>query len=200
MTLFEETEELGGIARRAARAMPNAPGMLDAISLVRREVRGAGVDVRLGTRASAETVLATVPDVVVAATGSVPRQGARQTARPGATVAGADLPHVVSSRDVLALTTVPRRRSWSTRSVAEGAIGVAELLVEGAGAPGRQPVASVGLPVDATGRASTALGRLRATAGSRRCRCRWSSRSPRPPSTSRTSSGTPCPRTMRAWW
>ncbi|WP_326750898.1 FAD-dependent oxidoreductase [Streptomyces hirsutus] len=163
VTLFEETEELGGIARRAARAMPNAPGMLDAIAWSEREVRGAGVDVRLGTRASAETVLATVPDVVVAATGSVPRQGARQTARPGATVAGADLPHVVSSRDVLALTTVPETAVVVDEIGEYEALGVAELLVEaGAHVTFVTPFASVGLPVDATGRASTALGRLRA--------------------------------------
>lgn len=164
VTLFEETGELGGLARRAARAMPNAPGMLDAIAWTEREVREAGVDVRLGTRADAEAVLATAPDVVVAATGSVPRPGARQTARPGAAVPGADLPHVVSSRDVLTLTTVPGTAVVVDEIGEYEALGVAELLVEaGAHVTFVTPFASVGLPMEATGRPATALGRLRAS-------------------------------------
>ncbi|MGW1545855.1 oxidoreductase [Streptomyces sp. NPDC002346] len=163
VTLFEESDELGGMARRAARAMPNAPGMLEAVAWSEREVRGAGIDIRLGTRATAEAVLATSPDLVIAATGSVPKPGARQTARPGAVVAGADLPHVMSSRDVLELTTAPAAAVVVDEIGEYEALGVAELLVEaGVHVTFVTPFASVGLPAEATGRPSTALGRLRA--------------------------------------
>ncbi|GGJ41019.1 oxidoreductase [Streptomyces brasiliensis] len=163
VTLFEETDELGGVARRAARVMPNAAGMLDAIAWSEREVRGAGVDVRLGVGATVDAVLATSPDLVIAATGSVPKPGARQTARPGAAVAGAHLPHVMHSREVLGLTTVPAAAVVVDEIGEYEALGVSEMLVErGAQVTFVTPFASVGLRADATGRPSTALGRLRA--------------------------------------
>lgn len=164
VTLFEESSELGGVARRAASAMPNARGMLDVTEWSEGEVRGAGVDVRLGVRVAAEEVLATAPDLIIAATGSVPRSGVRQMARPGETVRGASLTHVVSSREVLDLAACPATAVVVDELGDYEALGVTELLVEGGThVTFVTPFASVGLLIDATGRPASALGRLRAS-------------------------------------
>ncbi|MGJ3558247.1 hypothetical protein ACR6C2_01915 [Streptomyces sp. INA 01156] len=107
----------------------------------------------------------------------------------------------MSSRDVLALTTVPAAAVVVDEIGEYEALGVAELLVEaGAHVTFVTPFAAVGLPAEATGRPSTALGRLRAHGRFTALPLSMAVAVTRPPSTSRTSSGTRCPRTRRAWW
>ena len=72
ITLFERRGELGGQVLTAARA----PGRAEFIGIARwlaAQVYALKVDVRLGVSATRDDVLALRPDVVIIATGSVPR-------------------------------------------------------------------------------------------------------------------------------
>lgn len=71
VTLFEGAPQLGGLVNIAARA-PLRIDIGEPVRFFTHELDRLGVDVRLGTRATAETVLAVNPDAVVVATGSVP--------------------------------------------------------------------------------------------------------------------------------
>ncbi|WP_344422792.1 FAD-dependent oxidoreductase [Pseudonocardia ailaonensis] len=87
VTLLEAGDVLGGQVLTAASAMPYRDEFADSTRHLEREIRRLGVEVRLGTPADADTVVALEPDVVVVATGS----------RPGLPdVPGADLPHVTT--------------------------------------------------------------------------------------------------------
>jgi len=66
VTLFERETELGGALRYAAEMHSPSRDMLE---WLRRQVAQAGVELRLGTAATAATVGATRPDRVVVATG-----------------------------------------------------------------------------------------------------------------------------------
>lgn len=163
VTLFEGTGRLGGVARRAAEIVPNAPGTAEVTAWSERELARLGVDVRLATPADREQVLATRPDLVIAATGSTPKHGARQTARPGMVVPGGDRPHVVSPESVLDLDleTFPAAAVVVDEVGDYPAIAVTELLVaRGGQVTFVTPFPAFGHPIEATGRPSTALGRL----------------------------------------
>jgi 2,4-dienoyl-CoA reductase-like NADH-dependent reductase (Old Yellow Enzyme family)/thioredoxin reductase len=101
--LFEATRELGG----QLRALWRAPGRQSYAEVVRwlgGEVTRAGVEVRLDTEATVETILGAWnegPQAVVVATGARPR-------RLDAPVANGA--HVVSAEDVLLGRTTPGRR------------------------------------------------------------------------------------------
>ncbi|HID11891.1 MAG TPA: FAD-dependent oxidoreductase [Candidatus Latescibacteria bacterium] len=69
VVLLEREGVLGGMLRIAARP-PGKGYMLKFLRYLEREVREAGVDVRLSTEATAEDVLALSPDAVVVATGA----------------------------------------------------------------------------------------------------------------------------------
>ncbi len=72
VTLFERAGELGGQVRTAALA-PNRAEYGRAITWLVRQVTKLGVDVRLSSDATAESVLAEAPDAVIVATGARPR-------------------------------------------------------------------------------------------------------------------------------
>lgn len=60
-----------------------------------------GVEKRLGSTVTVDTVRAEAPDVVIVATGSLPRRDGIQRMRPGHRVEGIDLPNVVTPLEVL---------------------------------------------------------------------------------------------------
>ncbi len=91
VVLFEQTGRLGGQILIAARA-PMRESYASSVDWLAAQVRKAEVDVRLGTAATVERVLAERPDAVVVSTGSVPNRPA---------LPGIDLPHVVTAREVL---------------------------------------------------------------------------------------------------
>ena len=72
VTLFERSQTLGGQVRTAALA-PNRAEYGRAITWLARQVAKLKVDVRLGTEATVEAILAEQPEAVIVATGATPR-------------------------------------------------------------------------------------------------------------------------------
>jgi 2,4-dienoyl-CoA reductase-like NADH-dependent reductase (Old Yellow Enzyme family)/thioredoxin reductase len=69
--LYEASDTLGGQIAVAGRA-PHRNDLLSYVRYLEAEIRRLGVDVRMGRRASADTVLDDAPDVAIIATGSSP--------------------------------------------------------------------------------------------------------------------------------
>ncbi|MFN8024911.1 MAG: FAD-dependent oxidoreductase [Acidimicrobiia bacterium] len=114
VTLLDKGNHLGGTARFSSLTTPMNGELVRYLSAAIAE---AGVDVRLGTEATVDSVAALAPDAVVVAT------GARRD-RPD--VPGADLPHVLSGDDLRALLT-------GDDPAAAKRLGFAQRLVVGAG-------------------------------------------------------------------
>jgi hypothetical protein len=72
VVLFEAAERLGGQVLIAAAAMPYRDEFANSVRHLEHQVRKLGVDIRTGTRAGAETALASEPHCVIVATGSFP--------------------------------------------------------------------------------------------------------------------------------
>ncbi|MGH6614593.1 FAD-dependent oxidoreductase [Sphingomonas sp.] len=100
VVLIEAQPALGGTINIAKRA-PKLATIGDITYWQEQELYHLGVDVRLSTYAEADDVLAENPDVVIVATGSLPRMDGLQAARPEAPVPGFDRRHVLSSHDLL---------------------------------------------------------------------------------------------------
>jgi NADPH-dependent 2,4-dienoyl-CoA reductase/sulfur reductase-like enzyme len=93
VSLWEKGDELGGAVLVAAKA-PGREDLGELPRYYRNQMKMLGVDVRLNSEVTVDTVLREAPDVVVVATGSVPRV-------PG-DIPGLDQPNVIKSvRDVL---------------------------------------------------------------------------------------------------
>jgi len=125
VTLFEGAGEIGGQFVMASR-VPGKEEFKETLRYFRRQLEVTGVTVRLGARATAESLAAGGFDEVVLATGVVPRD-------PG--IPGQDHPKVLSYVDVL-LRGAPVGRRVAV--VGAGGIGfdVAEFLVHAAPPPG----------------------------------------------------------------
>lgn len=91
VTLLERSDALGGQVRIAAMA-PHRAEYGRSIAWLARQLDKLGIEVRLGTEATLERLLAERPDVVVVATGATPRPGRWP---------GSDRPHVVTAEAVL---------------------------------------------------------------------------------------------------
>lgn len=98
--LAEASGALGGTLNAARRA-PRRAGIGDIADWLEQEVYRLGVDIRLGTYIDRSDVEAIGPDIVIVATGSLPRMDGRQHRSPGRCASGMDMPHVVSSHDLL---------------------------------------------------------------------------------------------------
>lgn len=109
VTLAEASANLGGTVNIARRA-PFLHTLGDITHWLEQEVYRLGVDVRLGTYMDAQAVRAEAADVVILATGSLPKMDGIQTETPWIRPVGVDLPHVLSSTDLL---TAPPLRSRS---------------------------------------------------------------------------------------
>jgi len=91
VVLHERTDVLGGQLRIAA-AGPTREELLDFVYYLERELRRLGVEIRLGSEARTDAVLADEPDFVICATGSTPEP-------PAFPIAGGA--HVVTVWDLL---------------------------------------------------------------------------------------------------
>lgn len=98
--LAEASGALGG-ALKAARRAPRRAGIGDIADWLEQEVYRLGVDVRLGTFVDRSDVETMAPDVVIVATGSLPRMDGHQHRSPGHCASGMELRHVISSHDLL---------------------------------------------------------------------------------------------------
>jgi 2,4-dienoyl-CoA reductase-like NADH-dependent reductase (Old Yellow Enzyme family) len=104
VVLCEASSSLGGTINVAKRA-PKLSTIGDIAYWLEQEVYRLGVEVRLNTYMDSSDVLAENADHVIVATGSAPRMDGVQPTNPGQRVNGVDLPHVLSSTDIL---TSPR--------------------------------------------------------------------------------------------
>jgi 2,4-dienoyl-CoA reductase-like NADH-dependent reductase (Old Yellow Enzyme family)/thioredoxin reductase len=100
VVLFEAQPSLGGAINVAKRA-PKLATIGDITYWQEQEIYRLGVDIRLSTYVEAEDVLAEEPDVVIVATGSLPRMDGYQVARPERVIPGFHQPHVLTSHDLM---------------------------------------------------------------------------------------------------
>jgi 2,4-dienoyl-CoA reductase-like NADH-dependent reductase (Old Yellow Enzyme family) len=130
VVLAEAERALGGAIKLASRA-PTRHGLADITTWLEQEIFRLGVEVRLSTYVDAEDVLAERPDVVIVATGSLPRMDGVQLSNPGEPIDGIERAGVLSSNDVFGAM---ERNFGSTAAVIDDvghyeAIAVAEFLV-----------------------------------------------------------------------
>jgi 2,4-dienoyl-CoA reductase-like NADH-dependent reductase (Old Yellow Enzyme family)/thioredoxin reductase len=98
--LWEAADELGGQLRYAIRA-PRHDGYAKYLAWQRRRLANLGVEVKLDTRGTVDSVVAAGADVVAVATGATARTPA---------IPGVEAEHVLDIRDVLAGSRRPGRR------------------------------------------------------------------------------------------
>ena len=106
VTLVEARKGLGGTAALGSQ-VPYAHTMGDFLNWQERELYRLGVEIRLNTYFEAAEIRAEAADIVIIATGAMPRSDGFQLNDPGRVLRGHDLPHVVSSVDLLSETTRP---------------------------------------------------------------------------------------------
>ena len=141
--LLEAASDPGGQIRLAARATPRHADLIGIVDWLVAECRHAGVELRLDTVADAADVIDLVPDVVVVATGGVPRMPALTE--------GQDL--VVTTWDVIGGSVTPSRGDvlLFDDHGAEAALSCAERMVAaGSSVEIVSPDRHVGLEVTGT--------------------------------------------------
>ncbi|MFA7604145.1 MAG: FAD-dependent oxidoreductase, partial [Novosphingobium sp.] len=129
VTLIERGARLGGALALWAK-LPGREHYGAAVEWWARELARLGVDVRLGTEATAETVLAEAPDAVIVATGARYSPGGRSITRD-ADIPGHDLAFVHRPEEILVGGARPSGRVFVID--AEGyhtGTGIAEILAE----------------------------------------------------------------------
>ena len=130
--LAEASSVLGGNVNIAKRA-PRRIGIGDITDWLEREIFRLGVDVRLATYVDGSDIAEFAPDVVIVATGSLPDLDGELYLNPGEPVNGIDLPHVISSHDLLLDQT---NRDWGASALVFDdnghyeALAAAEFLIE----------------------------------------------------------------------
>jgi 2,4-dienoyl-CoA reductase-like NADH-dependent reductase (Old Yellow Enzyme family)/thioredoxin reductase len=129
VTLCEAQPDLGGALRLAARA-PTRHGMLDIVGWLEQEVRRLGVQIRLSTWVDAEDLPVFGADVVIVATGAVPRMDGMQLSNPGEPMLGMQRTNVISPNE---LFSNPHRHFGKTAVIVDEsgryeAIAAAEFL------------------------------------------------------------------------
>ncbi len=100
VVLCEAAPDLGGMIN-IAKLAPRLHTWGDATSWLEREIYRLGVEVRNNVYMDADDVLAENADIVIIATGSLPRTHGGQMKFPGVEPTGMEQPHVLSSVDLL---------------------------------------------------------------------------------------------------
>ncbi|MGE3690114.1 MAG: FAD-dependent oxidoreductase [Novosphingobium sp.] len=130
VVLHEAREALGGGLALWAR-LPGREVVGEAVLWWEKELARLGVGVRLGSEASAETVLAEGPDAVIVATGSRYCPGGRSITFDQ-DLPGWDQPHVFRPEDVLLHQARPKGRVVLLDGEGHHAsTGIAEILAQG---------------------------------------------------------------------
>ncbi|MGK2910595.1 MAG: FAD-dependent oxidoreductase [Sphingobium sp.] len=117
VTLCEASASLGGTINIAKKS-PKLTTIGDIASWLEQEVYRLGVDVRLNTYMDTQDVVNEAADHVIVATGSMPRMDGVQVMNPGQAVRGTELPHVVSSIDVMTIT-----KDWGRTALVIDTVG-----------------------------------------------------------------------------
>lgn len=100
VTLVEAQRSLGGSVN-LAKVAPSLSTLGDITVWLQQEIERLGVQIRLGTFVEADDIRAEAADVVIIATGAAPRLDGFQLHNPGEPALGCDLPHVLSSQDLM---------------------------------------------------------------------------------------------------
>jgi thioredoxin reductase len=165
--LAEASAHLGGAVQIARRA-PHLHIFQDLLSWYEGQVYQLGIDVRLSSFIEVADVTAERPDVVIVATGSSARGDGRQAAIPAELPSGVDLPHVLTSIQLI-LEHSHDDLSGRTALVLDDvghyeAIAAAEILTRsGASVTYVTTQPSFGPKLFGTGRETEALARLYAS-------------------------------------
>lgn len=127
VVLFEERDRLGGALTLWAD-LPGRETYGEAVRWWESELTELGIDLRRGTRAEAETVLAERPEAVIIATGARYSEGGRSITMDS-DIPGADLPHVYLPEEVLIGGARPSGKVlvFDSEGLHAG-VGIAELL------------------------------------------------------------------------
>jgi 2,4-dienoyl-CoA reductase-like NADH-dependent reductase (Old Yellow Enzyme family) len=125
--LYEKREHLGGLMRLWSM-IPAREVMATTPDWYERELRRLGVDLRLGTEATAQRVLADKPDYAIVATGSVFERTGRSGFMPGS-IPGHDRPIVHTPEEVFEGGYRPKGKVVILDDEAQNtAAGIAEIL------------------------------------------------------------------------
>ena len=132
VVLAEASPNLGG-GIDIARRMPRRQTIGDLIDWLTSEVYRLGVEVRLSSYMDADDIAAERADEIILATGSLPRLDGFQLHAPSDVPSGLDLPHVVTSTELL--TGAVKPAAGCDAVVFDGighyeAVGVTEYLID----------------------------------------------------------------------
>lgn len=130
VVLLDANEKLGG-QYLLWSALPGRDGYMEAIAWYERGLPGLGVDVRTGTRASADSVLALEPDAVIVATGAT-YDGSGETGFVAQPIPGATGPRIYTPEEIISGRRVPSGNVLLLDD--EGlnpGVGIAEILARG---------------------------------------------------------------------
>jgi 2,4-dienoyl-CoA reductase-like NADH-dependent reductase (Old Yellow Enzyme family)/thioredoxin reductase len=164
VTLCEADANLGG-ALRVARLAPKLQGIYDIADWLEHELFRLGVQVRTSTYMESADVAREAPDVVIVATGSIPRTDGVLISVPGEPAEGVQQSHVLSCTELL---TEQHRELGASALVFDDtgqyeAIAAAEYLLEqGVAVTFATRCPSFAPGVDMAVRAEPALERLHA--------------------------------------
>jgi hypothetical protein len=162
--LAEAQSQLGG-AVRIAQLAPHARALGDITYWLEQEIYRLGVEVRTSTYLDAHDALSEAANTIIVATGSLPRRDGFQLSNPGAPIAGYELPHVLSSMEVLAQPkgeAVARAVVLDSVGHMEGVSVAEHLLARGAEVTFVSHLASFAPVAQAAGRDGHLLQRLHA--------------------------------------
>ena len=128
VSLFEASPNLGG----ALRLVKDIPHLADILPWLESQVYALGVDVHTNAYIEADEVQTLMPDAVLLATGSQPREDGWQLGSPGVRLENLSAPWVVNSHDLLAnrVTLAANVGVLIVDDTGQGeAAGLAELLL-----------------------------------------------------------------------
>ena len=161
VVLCEASPQLGGRINIAKRA-PKLATIADIAFWLEQEIYRLGVEVRLNTYMDAVDVEAENADHVIVATGAMPRMDGLQHMNPGEPALGVELPHVLSSEDVLTQTRDFGKTALVLDTVGdyEGLAVMEHLLTQGLKVTYLTPTKSMAPHLEKTQRDNPALERF----------------------------------------
>jgi 2,4-dienoyl-CoA reductase-like NADH-dependent reductase (Old Yellow Enzyme family) len=162
VTLVEASSQLGGQIFLARRA-PRLHTIGDIAAWLEQEIFRLGVEVRLGSYFEADDVAAEQADLVVVATGALPRENGIQYAHPENPVPGFGKRHVLSAMDLFASPNRPPAKHalvFDEVGHYEAIAATEHLLQQGTSVTFVTPFRMMGPMLDPDSRVETAFARF----------------------------------------